>query len=135
MGKVNYFMKKREVSLKAFPGTKARQLNNHTISLLEDNSYNAAAIYVGINDLLSNVKSTNHISKDIIDICLSWINSNTGTIFISSIAYSSKVYPASIQRLNSLLFGECRRIGFEFVDNGAFSEIDLCTDSIHNRKW
>ena len=52
-------------------------------------------------------------------------------IFISIIAYSSKVNPVSIQQLNGLLFDECRRNGFKFVDNGAVSGIDLRTDSIH----
>ena len=51
--------------------------------------------------------------------------------FISSIAYSSKVNPASIQQLNGLLFEECRRNGFKFVDNKEVSEIDLWTDDIH----
>ena len=51
-------------------------------------------------------------------------------ILISSIAYSSKVNPASMQQFNGLLFDECRRNGFKFVNNGAVSEIDLCTDSI-----
>ena len=52
-------------------------------------------------------------------------------IFISSIGYSSKVNAASIQQLNCLLFNECWRNGFTFVDNGAVSEIDLWTDGIH----
>ena len=52
-------------------------------------------------------------------------------IFISSIAYSSKVNPVPVQQLNGLLFDECRRNGFKFVDNGAVSEIDLWTDGIH----
>ena len=51
--------------------------------------------------------------------------------FISSVVYSSKVNPASIQQLNGLLFEECRRNGFKFVDNGAVSEIDLWTDDIY----
>ena len=63
MGELNSFIKKGEVSLKAFPGAKARPLNHHFIPLLEDNTYNAAVIHVGINDLLSNVKSTNDICK------------------------------------------------------------------------
>ena len=52
-------------------------------------------------------------------------------IFISSIAYSSKVNPESIQQLNGLLFDEYSRNGFKFVDNGAVSETDLWTDGIH----
>ena len=54
---------KKEVSLKAFPGAKARSFNHHTILLLEDSIYDAAAINVGINDLLSN-----DICKGIVDM-------------------------------------------------------------------
>ena len=131
MGELNSFIKKGEVSLKAFPGAKARPLNHHFIPLLEDNTYNAAVIHVGINDLLSNVKSTNYICKDIIDIGLRCRNNNIGMIFISSIAYSSKVNPSLIQQLNSALFDECRGNDFKFVDNEVVSEIDLWTDGIH----
>ena len=52
-------------------------------------------------------------------------------IFISSIAYSSKVNPASMQQLNALLVDECRRNDFKFVDNGAISETDPWTDGTH----
>ena len=46
-GEFNSFIKKG-VSLKAFPLAKARQLNHHTVPLLEDNTYNAEAIHVDI---------------------------------------------------------------------------------------
>ena len=93
------------------------------------NTYDLAAIHVGINNLFDNVKSTNDICNDIIDVgqrC-----KYISMVFISSIAYRSKVYPASIQQLNGLLFDEYSRNGFKFVDNGAVSEIDLCTGGIH----
>ena len=125
-----FSLEKGEVSLKAFPGAKARQLN-HTIPLLDDNTYDAAVIHVGINDLLCSFKSTNDICRDIIDIGLRCRNNNIGMIFISSIAYNFKVNAASIQQLNSLLFDECKRNGFKFVGNGAVSEIDLRTDGSH----
>ena len=65
MGEFNSFIKKGEVSLKTFPGAKARQLNHYTIPLLEDNTYDGAIIHVGINDLPSYDKSTNDICKEI----------------------------------------------------------------------
>ena len=46
MGEFISFIVKGEVSLKAFPGAKARQLNHHTIPLLEDNAYDAAYMLV-----------------------------------------------------------------------------------------
>ena len=131
MGEFNSFIKKGEVSLKAFPGAKARQLNHYTIPLLEDNTYDGAIIHVGKNDLLSNDKSTNNICKEIINIVPRCRNNNIGMIFISSIAYSSKVNPSLLQQVNGPLLDECRRNDFKFVDNGAVSEIDLWIDGIH----
>ena len=117
--------------MKALPEAKERQFNHHTIPFLDDTTYDEAAIHVSINNLLGNIKSTNDICKYIIDIGLRCRNNNISMIFISSIAYSSKVNPASIQQLNGLLFDECRRNGFKFVDNWAVSENDLWTDGIH----
>ena len=102
MKKFNYFIKKGEVYFKALPMSKARHLNHYTICLLEDKTCDATSIHVGICDLLSNVKSTNEICKGIIDIGLRCRTNNFGMMFISSIALSSKVNPASMQ--HSLLF-------------------------------
>ena len=53
MREFDYFIKKGDVSLKALPVAKARQLNHHTSTLLEDNTYDASAIHVSTNDLLT----------------------------------------------------------------------------------
>ena len=110
-----------------FPREKPNQFNHYIIPLLENDTHNAAAIHVGVNDLLSNVKLTNNVCKDIIDIGLN----NIGIFSISSLAYSPKVKPTSIQQLNGLVFNECRRNGFKFADNKAVSEINLWRDGIH----
>ena len=52
-------------------------------------------------------------------------------MFISSVAYSSKVSNELIQQLNSLLYKKCIEYGFSFINNGAVSKIDLRTDGIH----
>ena len=36
-----------------------------------------------------------------------------------------------MRRLNRALYGECRRNGFTFVDNGAITENDLWVNGIH----
>ena len=68
-------------------------------------------------------KRLNDICKDSIDFGLRCKNNDTGRIFILGIASSSNVNPASIQQLNVLLFDNCRRNGFKFVDNEAVSEL------------
>ena len=131
MEEFNSFVKEGEVYLKAFPGAKANQLNYQTIPVIQGNNYDAAAIHVGINDLLSSNKSVNDICRDIISIGLRCRSNNISKVFISSIAYSSKINTVLMQRLNRALYDECRRNGFTFVDNGAVTENDLWVDGIH----
>ena len=123
-----------EVYLKAFPGAKANQLNYQTIPAIQGNNYDAAAIHVGINDLLSSNKSVNDICRDIISIGLRCRSNNISKVFISSIAYSFKINTVLMQRLNRALCDECRRNGFTFVHNGAVTESDLWVDGIHSQE-
>ena len=91
MREFNSFVKEADVYLKAFPGTKANQLNCQTIPVIQGNNDDAAAIRVDINDLLSRNKSVNDICRDIASAGLRCRSSNISKYFISSIAYSSKL--------------------------------------------
>ena len=93
MDKLNSCINGANVQLKSFPGCKATQLYHRTIRILQEQYCDAAEIYVRINDLLnsSSKKSVDEICDDIIKIALTCRSHNLVTIFISSIAYSTKV--------------------------------------------
>ena len=58
--------------LKPFPGSTAKQMDHHTLPILQEYQYAATAIHVGINDLLkcrANI-NVNEIAKDIVNIAL-----------------------------------------------------------------
>ena len=89
-------------------------------------------MHVSITDLLSSNKSVNDICRDIVSIGLRCRNSNISKVFISSIAYSSKINTVLVQRLNRALYDECRQNGFVIVDKTiAVTENDLWVDRIH----
>ena len=88
-------------------------------------------MHVGINDLLSSNKPVNDIWRDIIRIGLRSRSSNISKVFISSIAYSSKINTVFMQRLIRAPYDEYRRNSFTFVDNGAVTENDLWVDGTH----
>ena len=117
MGKLNSCINGANVQLKSFPGCKAMQLDHHTIPILQEQYYDAAGIHVGINDLLnsSSKKSVDEICDDIIKIALRCRSHNIATIFISSIAYSTKVNLQLIRNLNGLLYNACTKYGVHFV--------------------
>ena len=68
---------------KPFPGSKVRQMNHHTIPVLEEHQYDAAAIHVCINDFLKSRTNINlnKIAKDITNITLRCRSHNIATIF------------------------------------------------------
>ena len=105
MGKFNSCINGANVQLKSFPGCKAIQLDHHTIPVLQEQYYDAAGIHVGINDLLnsSSKKSVNEICDDSIKIALRCRSHNIATIFISSIAYSTKLNLQLIRNLNCIM--------------------------------
>ena len=117
MGKLNSCINGANVQLKSFPGCKAMQLDHHTIPILQEQYYDAAGIHVGINDLLnsSSKKSVDEICDDIIKIALRCRSHNIATIFISSIAYSTKVNLQLIRNLNGLLLMRARNMGFTLL--------------------
>ena len=72
MGELNPYIKNGKVHLKSFPASKVKQLNHHTIPILEQHQLDAAAIYVGTNDLLKGTPnvSADSIYNDILEIAL-----------------------------------------------------------------
>ena len=93
MGRFNSCISGANVQLKSFPGCKAKQLDHHTIPILQERYYDTAGIHVGINDLgnSSSKKSVDEICNDLIKITLRCRDHSIATLFISSIAYSTKV--------------------------------------------
>ena len=94
MSELNRHINGGKVHLKSFPGSKANQLNHHTIPILEEHQYDAAAIHVGINDLLKGMSknvTVDRICNDILEIALGCHSHNIGEVCMSSVAYSSKV--------------------------------------------
>ena len=52
IGEVNRYVKDGKFHQKSFPRSKTKQLNHHTIPILEEHQYDVAAIHIGTNDLI-----------------------------------------------------------------------------------
>ena len=134
MEEFDSFVKEGKVYLKAFSRAKANQLNYQTITVIQGNNYDVAATQVGINDLLSSNTSADGMCRDIsIAIGLKCRSNSISKVFISRIAYNFKINTVLMQRLNRVLYDECRRNGFTFVDNGAVAKNNQLNSFA--RKW
>ena len=79
------------IHMKAFPGAKSIQLNHYVTPSLEEYSYDAAIVYVGINDILRS-KHYGELDKlpgniKVGNTCQKY---NTGKIYISAILPSTR---------------------------------------------
>ena len=119
MKEFNKYLNGGIAHLKSFPGSKAKQMDHDVIPILEEHQYDAAAIHLGINNLLKSRTNINvrEIAKDTINIALRYRSHNTATIFISSIVYSTIASHTIIQKLSEQLLNGCTRCGFHLVDN------------------
>ena len=134
MREFNNHLEEGIAHLKAFPGSKSQQLNHHSILILQEYEYDGAIIHVGINDLIKNQnenKDATKIMRDIIDIALQCRSHNIGTVFVSSIVYSTKVNYKLLCKVNNFLHEERVKNGFCFIDNSALTERDLWKDGVH----
>ena len=76
-------------------------------------------------------KDTTKIARDVIGIALQCPNHNIGTVFTSSIVYSTNVSYELLCNLNNFLHEECVKNGFYFIDNSGVTERDIWKDGVH----
>ena len=76
-------------------------------------------------------KDVTKVARDVIDIALQCRNHNIGTVFISSIVYSTMAHYELLCKVNNILHKECVKNGLYFIDNAAMTQRGLWKDEVH----
>ena len=89
---INKEVKGGRVYIKAFPGAKSTQLNHYVLPALEEYSYDAAIMHVGINDIKikRSQRFKSDLPKNVIKVGKICQNHKFGKIFISGITPSTQ---------------------------------------------
>ena len=121
-----------------FKGKKARDISRYMISHVEDENPSDVVFVAGGNDLPTDeIASPQFISKvadSIVKGGLSCRDNGVSNIFISSILpRASSYFQLNRKRLNQLLYDECRKHGFTFIDNdlNIVLRYHVLSDSVH----
>ena len=120
------------VHVKVFPGAKSTQLNHYVTSTLEEYSYDAAIIHVGMNDILrsKHYYELDEIPGNIIKEGNTCQKYNIGIIYISVI-FSSTRRNINIFDINKKLRDLCMKYNFEFIDHQQITIKILWNYDIH----
>ena len=106
------------IHVKAFPQAKSTQLNHYVTPSLEEYSYDAAIIHVGINDILRS-KHYGKLDKllgNIIKVRNTCQKYNIGKIYILAIFPPTRTN-INIFDINKKLRDLCMKYNFEFIDH------------------
>lgn len=100
---------------------------------MEEHSYDAALIHVGINDLLRNKDNNDieNIAKNIIDFGLTCQRFKINKIFISAITFSKKINSNMLTQVNEAIRVLCSQHGFTFIPNTFIQMKHLWKDGVH----
>ena len=119
MKEFNAAVRGGRVHLKSFPGSKAVQQNQLVKPTLQEYTYNAAIIHVGINEILrcKNNEELKELPNNIIKIAHTCQEYNIGKIFISSKLTCTRTF-ASIAKINQdIIKNLCISNYFEFIEH------------------
>ena len=131
MKEINRQIQGGRIHVKAFPGAKSTQLNHYVTPTLEEYSYDAAIIHVGINDILrSKHDELDKLPENIIKVGNTCQKYNIGKIYISAILPSTRTN-INIFDINKKLRDLCMKHNFEFIDHEQITSKFLWNDGIH----
>ena len=106
-----------EFMSKHFLGAKFTELNHYVTPTLEEYRYDAAIIYVGINDILrSKHDELDKLPENIIKVEINCQKYNIGKIYISAILPSTRTN-INILDISKKLRGLCMKHNIEFIDH------------------
>ena len=105
---INKQVKGGRIYIKAFLGAKSTQFNHYVLPTLEEYSYDAAIIHVGINDILRSKEFSdlNDLPENVIKVRKICQSHNIGKIFISGITPSTRTN-ADISNINKKISTKC----------------------------
>ena len=118
------------IRIKAFPRAKSTQRNHYVTPTLEEYSYDAVIIHVGINILRSKHDELDKLPENIIKVGNTCQKYNIGKIYISAILPSTRTN-INIYDINKKLRDLCMKHNFEFIDHEQITSKFLWNDGIH----
>ena len=121
--------------VKPFPSSKAAQLNSHVKTTLQDYTFDAATIHLGINDIprCKTVEELKKLPKNEIKVAHTCQEYNIGKIYISSIVTCTRT-SENKTKINEDIKSMCISNNFEFIEHNQKTAKDLWKDGVHLRE-
>ena len=124
------------VHLKSFPGLKVVQLNHHVKPILDEYTYDATIICVGMNDILhcKNDKELKELLNNIMKIVHTCQEYNIGKVFISSIVTCTRTF-SNITKIYEDIKNLCILNNLEFIEHNQITAKDLWKNGVHQTEF
>ena len=131
--KLNKGLQSGRARLKYFPGATSKDLLHYIDRTLEDHSFEAVIIHIGVNDIISNRSSPDfdHVLKNIKNIVQKCRSYGTENIFISGLLKTTRITADVIGKVNELIKDICKVEKCFYISNDNITHADLFKDGLH----
>ena len=131
--KLNKGLQSGRARFKHFPGATSKDLLYYIDRTLEDHSFEAVIIHIGVNDIISNRSSPDfdHVLKNIKNIVQKCRSYGTENIFISGLLKTTPFIADVIGKVNELIKDVCKVEKCFYISNDNITHADLFKDGLH----
>ena len=100
---------------------------------LEEQTFEAAMIHIGINHILydSSSRKINLLFQNIKEIGKKCKNNKVKYVFISSLTFNTRISHKLLNEVNEMIERVCLENGYYYIENGNVYENDLFKDGLH----
>lgn len=116
---------------KYFPGASSKDLLHYIDSTLEEQSFNAAVIHVGTNDIINNPDAINNVAENIRSIARKCKKYGINKIFISGLITTTRYLERVRNEANNLVKSICDAEGYFYINNNNIPQSELFKDGLH----
>ena len=136
-GKCKYDFNRNIISgrarFKHFPGATSKDLLCYVDATLQDATYDAAIIHVGVNYILNNQShdQTTQLMCNLRKISTKCRSYGIKYVFVSGLLYTSKIKENLLADINRMIKELCMSDGYEYIDNDNIPRDMLYNDALH----
>ena len=128
----NKHINRGSAKFKTFPGLKSNELLHYIEPTLQEETYDAAIIHVGVNDMINgNQEKIDALIQNLQNLANKCVSYGVKKVFISGITFTKRINQKTLDKVNDLIMKLCEENCLHYINNKNITIRHLFKDGLH----
>ena len=128
----NKHINRGSAKFKIFPGLKSNELLHYIEPTLQEETYDAAIIHVGVNDMINgNQEKIDALIQNLQNLANKCVSYGVKKVFISVITFTKRIDQNTLDKVNDLIMKLCEENCLRYINNKNITIRHLFKDGLH----